>query len=81
LLLGGTAVNPAERAASRAPRGRPSTSAQSMWLVPHDGVFYLAPVFALAAVFFGTINGLVAGRLLLAEGIPPAPDRAPPPAR
>jgi heptaprenyl diphosphate synthase len=52
-----------------------------LWLVPHDGVFYLAPVFALAAVFFGTINGLVAGRLLLAEGIPPAPECAPPPAR
>src|SRR5574337_785224 len=35
-----------------------------LWLVPHDGVFYLVPVFALAAVFFGTINGLIAARLL-----------------
>lgn len=34
------------------------------WLVPHDGVFYLAPVFALAALVFGVVNGLVAARLL-----------------
>lgn len=35
-----------------------------VWLVPHDGVFYLVPVFATAALVFGTINGLVAARLL-----------------
>ncbi|PTD95610.1 heptaprenyl diphosphate synthase [Pseudothauera lacus] len=35
-----------------------------LWLVPHDGVFYLTPVFAAAAVFFGLINGLIAARLL-----------------
>ena len=35
-----------------------------LWLVPHDGVFYLMPVFALAAVVFGIVNGLVAARLL-----------------
>ncbi|MBL8443437.1 MAG: Gx transporter family protein [Zoogloeaceae bacterium] len=35
-----------------------------LWLVPHDGVFYLVPVFALAATVFGLINGLVAARLL-----------------
>lgn len=34
------------------------------WLVPHDGVFYLVPVFAVAATLFGVINGLVAARLL-----------------
>lgn len=34
------------------------------WLVPHDGVFYLVPVFALAATVFGVVNGLVAARLL-----------------
>lgn len=39
-----------------------------LWLVPHDGVFYLVPVFALAAVFFGTINGLIAARLLSENG-------------
>ncbi|MBA4742227.1 MAG: Gx transporter family protein [Azoarcus sp.] len=35
-----------------------------VWLVPHDGIFYLMPVFALAATVFGLVNGLVAGRLL-----------------
>ncbi|MFC5770317.1 Gx transporter family protein [Thauera sinica] len=35
-----------------------------LWLVPHDGVFYLVPVFAMAAVVFGLANGLVAARLL-----------------
>ena len=35
-----------------------------LWLVPHDGVFYLIPFFAVAAVVFGLINGLVAARLL-----------------
>ena len=34
------------------------------WLVPHDGVFYLVPVFALAATVFGLVNGLVAARML-----------------
>ena len=42
-----------------------------LWLVPHDGVFYLLPVFALAAVVFGLVNGLVAAKLL-AELPPPA---------
>lgn len=35
-----------------------------VWLVPHDGVFYLVPVFALAATIFGLANGLIAARLL-----------------
>lgn len=35
-----------------------------VWLVPHDGVFYLIPVFALAATVFGLVNGLVAARML-----------------
>ncbi|MBN8442047.1 MAG: Gx transporter family protein [Thauera sp.] len=35
-----------------------------VWLVPHDGVFYLTPVFAAAALIFGVVNGLVAARLL-----------------
>ncbi len=42
------------------------------WLVPHDGIFYLTPVFACAAVFFGTLNGLIAARLLLEIDSPPA---------
>lgn len=40
-----------------------------LWLVPHDGVFALSPVFALAALGFGTVNGLIVARLL--EGSPP----------
>lgn len=37
------------------------------WLVPHDGVFYLVPVFVLFALLFGIINGLIAARLLREE--------------
>jgi len=35
-----------------------------VWLIPHDGVFLLTPVFAGAALVFGTINGLIAAKLL-----------------
>ena len=35
-----------------------------LWLVPHDGVFYLVPFFALAALVFGLGNGLAAAKLL-----------------
>jgi len=35
-----------------------------LWLVPHDGVFFLVPVFAASALFFGCINGLVAAKFL-----------------
>lgn len=35
-----------------------------LWLVPHDGVFLLAPIFAASALIFGLINGLIAARLL-----------------
>jgi len=34
-----------------------------LWLIPHDGLFRLTPVFALAALVFGIINGLIACRL------------------
>lgn len=34
------------------------------WLIPHDGVFLLAPVFLAAALFFGVINGLIVAHLL-----------------
>lgn len=30
-----------------------------LWLIPHAGVSYLVPVFALAALVFGLINGWV----------------------
>jgi len=35
-----------------------------LWLVPHDGVFHLAPVFASAALVFGIVNGLIAAKIL-----------------
>ncbi len=43
-----------------------------VWLVPHDGVWYLLPLFATAALVFGTINGLVAARLLASPVVPKA---------
>lgn len=41
-----------------------------LWLIPHNGLFYLVPLFAVAALVFGIINGLIAARLL-AETPPP----------
>ncbi|MEE9332079.1 MAG: Gx transporter family protein [Methylophilaceae bacterium] len=35
-----------------------------IWLIPHAGVAYLVPIFALAALFFGVINGLITQRLI-----------------
>ena len=43
-----------------------------LWLVPHDGLWLLAPFFALAALVFGLANGLAAARLLEEVGEPPA---------
>lgn len=34
-----------------------------LWLVPHNGVFYLVPVFATTAWIFGLANGLIVARL------------------
>jgi len=36
-----------------------------VWLIPHNGLFYLVPFFALAALAFGIINGLIASRLIV----------------
>jgi heptaprenyl diphosphate synthase len=36
-------------------------------LIPHASVSYLIPIFGLAALFFGVINGLITARLLFAE--------------
>ena len=44
-----------------------------LWLIPHDGVFYLTPIFAAAALGFGIINGLVAARLLAEPASPASP--------
>lgn len=35
-----------------------------LWLIPHAGVAYLIPVFATAALVFGTVNGLIAARFM-----------------
>ncbi|MDG1073349.1 MAG: Gx transporter family protein [Methylophilaceae bacterium] len=35
-----------------------------IWLIPHAGVSYLIPIFALAALIFGLINGIICARLL-----------------
>lgn len=43
------------------------------WLIPHAGVLYLVPVFAAAALLFGTVNGLIAAKLLAADADEPAP--------
>ena len=37
------------------------------WLIPHSGLMYLVPIFAGAALFFGTVNGLVAAYYLDAQ--------------
>jgi heptaprenyl diphosphate synthase len=35
-----------------------------LWLIPHAGIVYLIPVFAAAALVFGTVNGLIAARFM-----------------
>ena len=35
-----------------------------LWLIPHAGVGYLVPIFTLAALFFGVINGLITAKLI-----------------
>ena len=43
-----------------------------LWLIPHNGLFYLVPLFSAAALTFGIINGLIAARLLaeMPSGVP-----------
>lgn len=40
-----------------------------LWLIPHNGIVYLLPIFAAAAWLFGLVNGLIAARLLVAEPV------------
>ena len=40
-----------------------------LWLIPHVGISYLIPIFALAALFFGFINGLITSDLLIKSKI------------
>jgi len=35
-----------------------------LWLIPHAGLAYLIPIFATAALVFGTVNGLIAAHYL-----------------
>ena len=42
------------------------------WLIPHVGLLYLVPIFAAAALLFGTVNGLIAAHFLNAP-TPPLP--------
>ena len=35
-----------------------------LWLIPHAGLLYLVPIFAVAALLFGTVNGLIAAHFL-----------------
>ncbi len=35
-----------------------------LWLIPHAGIVYLIPLFAVAALVFGTVNGLIAARFM-----------------
>lgn len=35
-----------------------------LWLIPHAGIAYLIPVFATAALVFGSVNGLIAARFM-----------------
>ena len=34
------------------------------WLIPHTGLAYLIPIFAAAALLFGTVNGLIAAHFI-----------------
>jgi heptaprenyl diphosphate synthase len=35
-----------------------------LWLIPHAGVSYLIPIFTLAALVFGFVNGVICLRLM-----------------
>ena len=35
-----------------------------LWLIPHTGIAYLIPIFATAALIFGTVNGLIVARFM-----------------
>jgi heptaprenyl diphosphate synthase len=38
-----------------------------LWLIPHAGIAYLLPIFAAAALLFGTVNGLVTAHFMTRE--------------
>lgn len=41
-----------------------------LWLIPHSGLLVLVPVFAAAALLFGTLNGLIAAKLIAVNEMP-----------
>ena len=43
-----------------------------IWLIPHSGIVYLIPIFAAAALIFGTVNGLIAARFMDNVSKPPS---------
>ncbi|MDP1633420.1 MAG: Gx transporter family protein [Gallionellaceae bacterium] len=47
-----------------------------LWLIPHAGIAYLIPIFATAALVFGTVNGLIAARFM-DNGDKPEPEPEP----
>ena len=47
-----------------------------LWLIPHSGIAYLLPIFAAAALVFGTVNGLVAARFMDNGGEPATEPRS-----
>jgi len=49
-----------------------------LWLIPHNGLFYMAPFFFVAALGFGIINGLIAARLIAESPSGDEPPAAPP---
>jgi heptaprenyl diphosphate synthase len=38
-----------------------------LWLIPHNGIIHLVPIFAAAALVFGLVNGVIAAKLLAHE--------------
>jgi heptaprenyl diphosphate synthase len=47
-----------------------------LWLIPHTGLLYLVPVFAAAALLFGTVNGLIVAKLQAGDVAGLAPSAA-----
>ena len=43
-----------------------------LWLIPHTGLAYLVPIFATAALLFGTGNGLIVAKLLDSDAVDPS---------
>lgn len=52
-----------------------------LWLIPHQGILYLIPILAIAAVVFGIVNGIIAARILSSPETVPLPPPAPSTAR